>query len=160
MSLSRKVLVAEWQKCIGCRICEQWCSLSHSGVINPARARIKVCRDEASGVNIPVICTQCHRAACLEVCPTGAITRQGKTGAMKVDAGLCTLCRRCVQACPNGAVSITPGGETVQICDLCHGRPKCVENCPEGALQYLPVEVSDRLHRFRVVENFREAGGK
>lgn len=150
--MSRKVLIAESKKCVGCRICEQWCSLTHFGTINPGKSRIKITRLENKGINIPTICTQCSKAACIEACPTEALSKDPKTGAIKLEKEKCTLCRKCIHACPQGAVSIHPTDEYVLICDLCHGRPKCVENCPEGALQYVPVEISDRLYRSLVVD--------
>lgn len=150
--MSRKVLIAEARKCVGCRICEQWCSLSHFGTVNPAKARLKITRLEDRGVNVPTICTQCNKPACIEACPHGALEKNQATGAIKLHKEKCTLCRKCVYACPQGAVFIHPTDEYVLICDLCQGRPKCVENCPEGALQYVPVEVSDRSFRCRIVE--------
>ncbi|MBZ4686449.1 MAG: hypothetical protein JG764_82 [Clostridiales bacterium] len=156
--MSRKVLTVEKSKCIGCRICEQWCSLTHHGVINPAKARVKVTRIEESGVDVPVICTQCSKAACIAACPEGALSKNSKTGAIKVDKEKCTACRKCVTACPNAAISVHPEDEYVLICDLCNGKPKCVENCPEKALQYLPIETSERIYRSKVVRDTAKGG--
>lgn len=156
--MSRKVLTVDSNKCIGCRICEQWCSLTHHGVINPAKARIKVTRLEESGIDKPVICSQCTKPVCIEVCPEGALSKNPKTGAIKVDKEKCTGCRKCVAACPNGAVSMHPEEEYPLICDLCNGKPKCVEHCPENAIQYVPIEVSERSHKSEAVRESVKGG--
>ncbi|MBW1659925.1 MAG: 4Fe-4S binding protein, partial [Deltaproteobacteria bacterium] len=36
-----KILVIDPEKCTGCRLCEQVCSVKHERVVNPYRARIK-----------------------------------------------------------------------------------------------------------------------
>jgi len=41
-----KVLMIDYEKCTGCRLCELVCSVMHDGVSNPARSRIKVMRRE------------------------------------------------------------------------------------------------------------------
>lgn len=45
-------------------------------------------------------------AACVPVCPTGAIARP-KDGAVALDLGRCIFCRECVPACPSQAISWT-----------------------------------------------------
>jgi len=54
---------------------------------------------------LPVVdSTRCDRnAACVGVCPTGAITLNDGTWA--VDAGRCVLCDACLEACPAGAIT-------------------------------------------------------
>lgn len=42
--------------------------------------------------------------ACVEVCPTEAITR-GAGGAVQLDLGRCVFCSACVEACPAGAIT-------------------------------------------------------
>jgi len=34
-----KILMIDYQKCTGCRLCELVCSVMHDGVSNPARSR-------------------------------------------------------------------------------------------------------------------------
>lgn len=154
-----KVLVADKEKCIGCRLCEQWCSLTHFGVTNPAKARIRITRLEEKGIDVPTICHQCTKAACIASCPTGALERNSKTGAVKLTKDKCTGCRLCMEACPHGAVGMHPTDGYVLICDLCHGNTKCVENCPEGALQYIDVSSVDGVYRTKAILA-KEKGGE
>jgi NAD-dependent dihydropyrimidine dehydrogenase PreA subunit len=54
-------------------------------------------------------CTGC--AACMEVCPTGALYLvEGKA---MVDGALCSECEACLEACPSGAITLTEQEEPV-----------------------------------------------
>ena len=100
-----KVLKIDYQKCTGCRLCELVCSVSHHGVSNPARSRIKVVKWEAEGLYVPVTCQQCEDAPCISVCPVKATYRDGETGCVTIDYDICIGCRSCVTVCPFGARS-------------------------------------------------------
>jgi NAD-dependent dihydropyrimidine dehydrogenase PreA subunit len=54
-------------------------------------------------------CTGC--AACVEVCPTGALYLVD--GRATVDGALCRECEACLAACPSGAIILTEQEETV-----------------------------------------------
>jgi len=122
--------------CSGCRSCELACSYRHEGVFAPSLSRITVRKDEVGGVDEPVVCRQCGVARCVQVCPCGALARNPRTGAVRVDAGLCMRCGDCVAACPFGAIRIHPDTALPLICDLCDGDPACVGRCATGALRY------------------------
>ena len=82
-------------------------------------------------------CHQCEDAPCANVCPTQAI-RRGE-GAWQVEQARCIGCKRCMVACPFGAMQVQWAGDTLQAlkCDLCAHRadgPACVEACPTHAL--------------------------
>ncbi|MGF7186589.1 Fe-S-cluster-containing hydrogenase component 2 [Desulfitispora alkaliphila] len=153
-----KTLVADAKKCIGCRVCEQWCSMVHHGAVNPAKSRIRVTRLEDKGVDVPTICMQCTKPACVSSCPTDALEKNPKTGAVKTDKEKCTGCRLCMEACPHGAVGMHPTEGYVLICDLCHGKPKCVENCPESALTCIDAKSVDSFYRAKALKA-KEKGG-
>ena len=95
-----KVLKVDYQKCTGCRLCELVCSVSHHGISNPARSRIKVMKWETEGLYIPMSCQQCEDAPCMSACPVKAISRDETLGRVMVDYDVCIGCRTCVSVCP------------------------------------------------------------
>jgi Fe-S-cluster-containing hydrogenase component 2 len=132
-----KVLVIDHQKCTGCRLCELVCSVTHDGVSNPARSRIKVMKWEAEGHYIPMSCQQCEDAPCKNVCPVKAISQDEDYGYMKVDYDVCIGCRSCVAVCPFGAMNYNVIDKKVFKCDLCGGKPQCVRFCDEKAVDFV-----------------------
>ncbi len=87
------------------------------------------------GKNRSVACQHCKKAACVEVCETGAM-QKGEDGMVTCDVTLCNACFECVTACPFDAVI---EGDGVPLkCDMCPERAEgdyaCVEACPTGAL--------------------------
>ncbi|KJS86482.1 MAG: hypothetical protein JM58_06905, partial [Peptococcaceae bacterium BICA1-8] len=95
-----KVLLADAKKCVGCRICEQWCSMSHFQIGNPKKSRITVMRSHVDYMDYPLVCRQCADALCIEACPTkvSALSKDENTGAIKVDEEKCTVCKMCIKA--------------------------------------------------------------
>ena len=157
----RKVLVFESKKCIGCRSCEQICTMTHIGVTNPEKARIRIIRDHELQMDIGVYCHQCGDAPCVQACKFDALARDPKTHAIQVKEENCVACRACIEECPFAAPSMHPSGEHVLICDLCGGEPQCVEICPEHAIQYVGIDKTDNIHKSQYVkkmsQTFKEA---
>jgi len=153
-----KVLMVNYEKCTGCRLCELVCSVVHQGVSNPSRSRIKVVKWEAEGLYIPMTCQQCQDAPCMNVCPVKAITRDEALDYVKVDYDICIGCRACVSACPFGAMSFDVVDSQVIKCDLCDGEPQCVRFCEVQALEYIDADQMsvlkkrDAAHRLSIAE--------
>ena len=135
-----KVLYIDYQRCTGCRTCEQVCAVKHDGVLNPMRSRIKVMKWEAEGLYVPMSCQQCQDAPCMNVCPVKAISRDDGMGCVEVDYDACIGCRSCVTVCPFGAMSFNTVDRQVFKCDLCDGDPQCVRFCDIGAVQYVDAD--------------------
>lgn len=133
-----KMIVLDYDKCIGCRTCETVCSLIHEGRINPVEARISIVKYEQVGVNIPTLCQKCEDPACMAACPMKAIAFNSSMGT-QIDYTKCIGCKMCIMACPIGGVSLDPINKKVIMCDLCRGDPQCVKSCPEQALEYVDV---------------------
>jgi carbon-monoxide dehydrogenase iron sulfur subunit len=156
--MTHKVLVIYPQKCTGCRICEQWCSWTHHGVVSPARSRIAIHRLHQHYVSVPVACSQCVRAPCIEICPEQAISRDPDSYALILDEEACLGCRLCVESCPRGCIKVDAEAGMPLLCDLCQGDPQCAKHCPEGAIRYLEPDRLD--HGYREVHVARVAWGR
>ncbi len=138
-----KALYINYEKCTGCRLCELVCAVSHDGVSNPARSRIKVMKWEAEGLYVPMSCQQCQDAPCMNVCPMKAISRNNETGVVSVDYDVCIGCRSCTLVCPFGAMNYNPIDKKVFKCDLCDGDPQCVRFCDMKAVDFVePDDIS------------------
>ena len=90
------------------------------------------------------VCKHCVHAACLEVCPTGAITRT-EYDTVVIQADVCNGCRACIAACPFGVIEINPVNKTAMKCTLCYDRmsagmvPACAQACPTASIQFGPI---------------------
>ena len=153
-----KTLHIDYQKCTGCRLCELVCAVSHDGISNPARSRIRVMKWEAEGLYIPMSCQQCQDAPCMNVCPVKAISRDEQLGRISVDYDACIGCRSCVGVCPFGAMSFNAIDKQVFKCDLCDGDPQCVRFCEEKAVDFMETDEVATHKRRNAAERVSAAG--
>jgi formate dehydrogenase iron-sulfur subunit len=91
------------------------------------------------------VCKHCTRAACLEVCPTGALFRT-ELGTVVVQDDVCNGCGYCIPACPFGVIDKREGDGRAFKCTLCYDRtregltPACAQACPTQSIQYGPLD--------------------
>lgn len=91
------------------------------------------------------VCKHCTRAACLDVCPTGALFRT-EFGTVVVQQDVCNGCGYCVPACPYGVIDQRKGDGRAWKCTLCYDRlqdnlmPACATACPTQSIQFGPLE--------------------
>jgi len=108
------------------------------------------------------VCKHCTRAACLDVCPTGAIFRS-EFGTVVVQDDICNGCGYCVVACPFGVLERReePDGRAFK-CTLCYDRlevgdePACAKACPTQSIQFGPLEELRERAEKRLEEVKRE----
>jgi formate dehydrogenase iron-sulfur subunit len=87
------------------------------------------------------VCKHCTDAACLEVCPTGALFRT-EFGTVVVQEDVCNGCGYCVPACPFGVLDKREEDGRVWKCTLCYDRlkddrePACAQACPTNSIQF------------------------
>lgn len=124
--------------CTGCRMCEVVCSLYHRAESNPERAAIRVIRKERAGLVtcLPLVCQQCAEPACVNACPTEALSQGIGESALALEEDRCSGCGDCVDACPAGAIFMDERQSTPIFCDLCGGEPQCVELCHSSCLTH------------------------
>ena len=125
------------ERCTGCQSCEMVCSLSHEDACSPSLSRIRVKKWEEISLFIPIVCQNCEKPPCVDVCPTGARRRVSETGAVVTDEKRCVGCKSCLYVCPNGAPVFHPLTKRTMTCDLCKGRPLCTQVCTVAALSYI-----------------------
>ena len=87
------------------------------------------------------VCKHCGSAACLEVCPTGALFRT-EFDTVVVQSDVCNGCGYCVAACPFGVIQRREGDGRAWKCTLCYDRlkddqtPACAKACPTESIQF------------------------
>jgi len=153
--------------CIGCKACEvackEWNQLpSTNGGVNTLSGdsydntrkldgihwrhvkfieQFTEARTDGRWLLMSDVCKHCVHAACLEVCPTGAITRT-EFDTVVIQSDACNGCRDCISACPFGVIDINPASGVAQKCTLCYDRlqvgmePACSKACPTDSIQF------------------------
>src|SRR3954454_24160100 len=177
--------------CIGCKACEvackQWNQLPDDGLLftgmsydNTAALGASTWRHVAF-IERPVpltgqetglgnfswllqsdVCKHCHRAGCLEACPTGAIIRT-EFDSVYVQPDVCNGCGYCVVSCPFGVIDRREDDGRAWKCTLCYDRlkgdltPACAKACPTDSILFGDL---DELHERAAlrVEQLHEAG--
>jgi len=108
------------------------------------------------------VCKHCTDAACLEVCPTGALFRT-EFGTVVVQPDICNGCGYCISACPFGVINRREGDGRAWKCTLCYDRlrddktPACAQACPTHSIQFGELDEL-REHAQQRVSALREAG--
>jgi formate dehydrogenase iron-sulfur subunit len=87
------------------------------------------------------VCKHCTHAACLDVCPTGALFRT-EFDTVVVQQDICNGCGYCVSACPYGVIEKRESDGRAFKCTLCYDRlgtglePACAKACPTDSIQF------------------------
>jgi formate dehydrogenase iron-sulfur subunit len=91
------------------------------------------------------VCKHCTHAACLDVCPTGALMRT-EFGTVVVQEDVCNGCGYCIPACPYGVIDQRKDDGRAWKCTMCYDRigagmePACAKACPTQSIQFGPLE--------------------
>ena len=108
------------------------------------------------------VCKHCTEAACLDVCPTGALMRT-EFGTVVVQDDVCNGCGYCVSACPFGVLGRRETDGGAHKCTLCYDRlidgltPACAKACPTESIQFGPLDELRQRAQQRV-DDLHDAG--
>ena len=168
--------------CIGCKACEVACKewnhvpsspqgftgMSYDNTIDLGAdtwrhvAFVEQDEDPVRWLMASDVCKHCTHAACLEVCPTGALFKT-EFETVVVQQDICNGCGYCVPACPFGVLDRRKEDGRVWKCTLCYDRlkddlePACAQACPTDSIQF--GELGDLRARAEVrLEQLVEAG--
>jgi Fe-S-cluster-containing dehydrogenase component len=144
--MSKRYVVQDQERCIGCLSCEIYCKENKQLPEGPRLCQIfmlgrRVVRGLPREAFVYLGCFHCEKAACVAACPTGAMVKRESDGVVYVEFDLCVGCKACMVACPWGAVQWNPESEKVVKCDLCKDRldqglqPVCVSVCTTQCLR-------------------------
>lgn len=170
------------ERCIGCKHCEIACAIEHSQSKNLYQAvfeeplprpRIHVEPGLYLNTSLPNKCRHCDPAPCMQVCPSGAISRSDDLSEIVlIDGNKCILCGMCAMVCPFDVITY---GRTWTVrlrrdvaikCDHCIDRqregriPACAEACKVGALQFGEINELVKAARTRLSEAVSVAVGE
>jgi formate dehydrogenase iron-sulfur subunit len=171
--------------CIGCKACEVACkewnavpddgyaltgmSYDNTGQLGASTWRHvafveqsapKKVGDDAGGTRWLMasdVCKHCTHAACLDVCPTGALFRT-EFATVVVQQDICNGCSYCVSACPYGVIDRREDDGRAWKCTMCYDRlgdgmePACAKACPTDSIQFGPLDELRERARTRLDE--------
>ncbi|WP_203984028.1 4Fe-4S dicluster domain-containing protein [Sphaerisporangium rufum] len=148
--------------CIGCKACEVACkewndvpddgfvfratSYDNTGALGASTWRHVAFIENGDGwLMSSDVCKHCTDAACLDVCPTGALFRT-EFDTVVVQSDVCNGCGYCVPACPYGVIDRREGDGRAWKCTMCYDRlrgglePACAKACPTDSIQFGPLD--------------------
>ena len=136
-------------RCSGCRACAVACKnwnrlppgpLKYLRIYEYEKGIFPNCRIHFQWIP----CYHCEAPSCVSICPSGALYKEEKYGAVLVDSAKCDGCRLCYDACPYGSLVFETDelGTKAQKCTMCIDRldqglkPICVLSCSCRALDF------------------------
>ncbi len=158
--MTQNTLFIDYDLCFGCYACEVACKQENDLPVGPKWIRvITVGPKKISGKLImdfvPMTCTHCQNAPCIDSCPEDALTKR-EDGIVLLSPELCIGCLACLQVCPFGALQYDDQRNVMGKCNLCLPRleqglkPACVQTCPAGAIYFGDInEITEKIRQRR-----------
>ena len=156
-----EAMLIDTRLCLGCNACTVECKRNNEVPVGREVFWTQIHEleqgtyPEVSTYFLKHACKHCTQASCLEVCPTGAISKPDGVHVV-IDQGWCIGCGYCVQACPFGVPHLGEPKGAAQKCSFCYGRrapgepTACAAACPFDAIAFGEREEMVSLGRSRV----------
>jgi len=136
--------------CIGCKTCQVACKDKNN---LPAGVFFRRVSGYEGGkfpqpwvYYLSLSCNHCAAPRCVASCPSGALYKETRLGAVLIDPDKCEGCRKCQDSCPYGNVHYLEAAGKAAKCDMCRdltaagGQPACASSCVMRALRFGPLE--------------------
>ncbi|MCD8315789.1 MAG: 4Fe-4S dicluster domain-containing protein [Eggerthellaceae bacterium] len=142
--MTQYAIVTDLNRCVGCLSCMVACKAVNDVPIGnywtkvlrigPSKKANYQFTNDVEMYYLPVQCQHCEDPCCVEVCPTGASSKQ-EDGTVQIDKSKCIGCQFCVMSCPYGVRYLNEDERVVEKCTMCEqivaqdGLPQCVIQC-------------------------------
>ncbi len=165
--MSQYGFFVDQSRCIGCNACVIACKQWHDIPPGPIKW-MRVYQWEKSVFPntrlhiLPIMCYHCQNPVCVKACPSRALYKEEKYGAVLVNTDKCQGTRKCWKACPYGTPQYEGDepGLKMSKCDMCVDRleqglkPICVLSCSMRALEFGPLdELVEKYGNLRRLED-------
>lgn len=107
-------------RCTGCKTCVMACKDYKDSALDVAYRKVydleggtwekqadDIYTTDCLFYHLSMACNHCDDPACVSVCPTTAMHKEGKRGLVLVDETKCVGCGYCVMACPYNAPKVS-----------------------------------------------------
>ena len=139
---TRYAFSIDLDRCIGCQACAIACQTGNEIPLGDSFIAVSdIVRGQSPdffGSFAHHRCFHCGDAACVSVCPTGALSKWN--GLTIVDTDKCSACGYCTDACPYQIPHITDNhvSKCIACLDLVTDgqTPWCAQTCPSGAIKF------------------------